>query len=311
MNALLETHLLSKSYDKRTVLRDISLSIEGGSLVALLGHNGAGKTTLMKLLLGLTRPDSGHISLLGSDPQSTQGKQARRQLGYLPENLAFPQGMSGRELLTFYARLKGADSTEIPILLESVGLTEAVDRRVATYSKGMRQRLGLAQALIGKPRLLLLDEPTNGLDPPLRRHFYETVTALTQKGAGAVLSSHVLSEIEARADLIAILRAGELVAFGPLDELRARSGLPLRLRLRVKPDEVGAVVEAMGRDYDLRNVEGGFLDFACSSSDKMTVVRHVAGLNGAVRDVDILAPPLEDLYTHFVGSKPFGEDMTP
>jgi Cu-processing system permease protein len=160
-------------------------------------------------------------------------------VGYLPENVSFQAGMTGRELLRFYAGLKRAEAAQCDELLGQVQLAEAAERRLRTYSKGMRQRLGLAQALLGRPRLLLLDEPTNGLDPPLRRQFYDVVQALTRKGATALVSSHVLTEIEARADLIAILRDGELAAFGPLADLREASRLPFRLRLKVRPDTIG------------------------------------------------------------------------
>jgi Cu-processing system ATP-binding protein len=301
MAELFETHRLDKAYGKKPVLKELSLSVGEGHCVALLGHNGAGKTTLMKLLLGLTAPTAGHVRLFGRDPRGKHGEELRRAVGYLPENVSFQAGMTGRELLRFYAGLKRAEAGQCDELLAEVRLAEAADRRLRTYSKGMRQRLGLAQALLGRPRLLLLDEPTNGLDPPLRRQFYDVVQSLTRKGATALVSSHVLTEIEARADLIAILRDGELAAFGPLGDLREASRLPFRLRLKVKPDTIGGVAEAIGRDFTLDRMEDGIADFVCDSRDKMAIVRRLAKLNGEVRDIDILPPGLEEIYAHYVG----------
>ena len=156
MNATVSVNGVGKSYGAVKALRDVSFALSPGRLSALVGHNGAGKTTLIKLMLGLIHPDHGEIRVLGQDPAAGEFS-ARRQLGYLPENVAFNAALTGRETLAFYARLKQlAPSTAWP-LLDRVGLSDAADRRVGTYSKGMRQRLGLAQALLGRPRVLLLD----------------------------------------------------------------------------------------------------------------------------------------------------------
>lgn len=303
MSNVFETHGLTKRYGTKAVLRDVGVSVGAGHCVALLGHNGAGKTTLLKILLGLTAPSEGHVSLLGRDPRGRDADEVRRAVGYLPESVTFPPGMSGRELMRFYARLKRVDLAQCDTLLDKVDLAAAARNRVKTYSKGMRQRLGLAQALLGHPRLLFLDEPTNGLDPPLRRQFYDIIRSLTGAGSTAVVSSHMLTEIEARADLIAILCDGALAAFGTLDELRTSSHLPYRLRLQVQVDSVGAIAEAIGRDFALDHVDGGVMDFVCPMPDKMAIVRRVAALNGVVRDVDILPPRLEDIYAHFVDER--------
>lgn len=301
MSELFALERVGKRYGRKAVLRDVTLAAGGGHCIAVLGHNGAGKTTLMKLLLGLTAPSAGRVSLLGRNPRGRGGGDVRLGVGYLPENIALPSGMTGRELMGFYAGLKKAGSAQCDDLLERVGLAGAARQRVRTYSKGMRQRLGLAQALLGQPRLLFLDEPTNGLDPPLRRQFYDAIRALTGAGATAVVSSHVLSEIESRADLIVILRDGELVAFGPLDELRSASRLPFRLRLTVRPDATGEIAQSMGGHYRLDKIEAGVMDFVCDGQDKMTILRRVAALNGVIQDVDIVAPRLDEIYAHFVG----------
>ena len=229
-----------KNYRAVRALRDVSFDLVPGRLSALVGHNGAGKTTLIKLMLGLIRPDRGSIRVLDEDPAAGEFS-ARRQLGYLPENVAFNAALTGRETLSFYARLKHIKPSKAWAFLDRVGLTDAADRRVGTYSKGMRQRLGLAQALLGRPRVLLLDEPTTGLDPALRQTFYEILNELRDDGATVLISSHALNELEDRAEHVLIMNRGLLVAQGTLAELRSISQLPIRVSLDFAP---GASVPA-------------------------------------------------------------------
>ena len=155
MTGTVEIRDVVKRFGKVEAVRDVSFSLPEGETVALVGHNGAGKTTLMKLMLGLIRPTNGSITVLGDDPSAGQF-EGRRRLGYLPENVSFNAALTGHETLAFYARLKREPAKSVAGLLDRVGLTHAADRRVGTYSKGMRQRLGLAQALLGEPRVLLL-----------------------------------------------------------------------------------------------------------------------------------------------------------
>lgn len=180
-SSVISLQAVNKQYGNETVVCDVNLNIQPGECVVLVGHNGAGKTTLMKLMLGLTRPTSGTVEVLGGNPAFSTAVAQHKTLGYLPESVAFYEAMTGREVLAFYARLKGASDAECEKLLQLVGLGDAAKRRVGTYSKGMRQRLGLAQAMLGDPQLLFLDEPTTGLDPSLRRHFYELIDALHRK----------------------------------------------------------------------------------------------------------------------------------
>ena len=288
---------VSKSFGVHEVLKGVSFSIDPGERVALIGHNGAGKTTLIRAILGLTTIEAGQIEIEGNRPGSAG---ARRIAAYLPETAAFHRLLTGREQLRALARVKGEPVSAADTLLARVGLARDGNRRIGTYSKGMRQRLGLAQALLGTPKLLFLDEPTNGLDPPLRRQFYDVVGRITAAGATAIISSHVLTEIEARADLIAILRHGRLVAFGSLDDLRLQSGLPFRLRMAVRSDAVGRVAETLGHEYALIRRDDDTVEFACATADKMRIIKQVATFNGMVRDVDVLPPRLDDVYEYFV-----------
>ena len=206
MNAV-EIQGVSQRYGSMTVLHDLSLNLGEGEVLGLFSHNGAGKTTSMKLILGLLAPSEGQVKVLGRAPNDPQ---VRRQLGYLPENVTFYPQLSGRETLRHFARLKGAALGQVDELLEQVGLAHAADRRVKTYSRGMRQRLGLAQALLGEPRLLLLDEPTVGLDPIATQDLYQLIDRLRQRGTSIILCSHVLPGVEAHINRAAILAKGRL-----------------------------------------------------------------------------------------------------
>ncbi|MCA1770503.1 MAG: ABC transporter ATP-binding protein [Halomonas sp.] len=161
---VIEMNSVGKRFGKLTALDEVSLTLGEGEVLGMMGHNGAGKSTSMKLILGLIRPTSGELKVFGHDPGGTAANDLRLRLGYLPENVQFYEQLSGFEVLDYFARLKRIGSGVVKPLLERVGLGHAMHRRVKTYSKGMRQRLGLAQALIGEPRLMLLDEPTVGLD---------------------------------------------------------------------------------------------------------------------------------------------------
>ncbi len=297
-------HGLSKHYGRSAAIEHVDLTLAPGSTLALIGHNGAGKTTLMKLILGLIRPSAGSLSVLGVEP-ATAPLEHRRHIGFLPENVAFHDELSGAQTLRFYARLKGARPAQGDALLERVGLAFAADRRVKTYSKGMRQRLGLAQALLGEPRLMLLDEPTTGLDPASRVEFFRIMRELSDRGATVIISSHILTELEARTDLVAIMNRGSLAAFGPLEALRRRADLPARFTIAA-PQGAGPVLAALnGLALRHRLAEDGrSLEVQCRVDDKMDVLRRLAGLGAAVANLDISHPGLDDIYRHFSPEPP-------
>jgi len=287
-----------KAYDGKTVLDDISIQIPAGDIVALVGHNGAGKTTMMKLLLGLIRPSQGRVLVLGTDPAGPDGAGAKRKLGFLPETVAFQQAMTGREILNFFARLKRAPLACNTNLLQQVGLADAADRRVKTYSKGMRQRLGLAQALLGSPKVLLLDEPTTGLDPALRQQFYSLLSELKGQGVTVLLSSHALSELESRIDKVAIMNAGRLMACGTLTDLRIAAHAPVRIRVRTRNGRAAEVADQLA-GADIKQVNGQAIEFRCPAEDKMALVRRISELGIDIEDMEIDMPGLDQLYAHY------------
>ncbi|MEM9635085.1 MAG: ABC transporter ATP-binding protein [Pseudomonadota bacterium] len=291
-NSTLAVQSVSKHFSSHTAVDQVSFTLEPGERVALLGHNGAGKTTLFKMILGFLKRDGGDISVLNAAPGSNA---ARSATAYLPESVAFPAALTGEEVLKFYARLKGQKPAVATPLLERVGLAEAARRRVGTYSKGMRQRLGLAQALIGNPRLVLLDEPTTGLDPISRQNVYELIGEIAERGATVLLSSHALTELEARTDRILIMSKGKLVADDILSELRAQAGLPIKLKVWTKPDAVREVAEQLGAG----RMNGRSVELDCDIEEKVKALSAISALGNLVEDVDVHAPSLDDVYRHF------------
>lgn len=299
-NRVITLQSVNKQYGSETVVNNVNLEVQSGECIVLAGHNGAGKTTLMKLMLGLTRPTSGTVDVLGGNPSITAAVEHRKALGYLPESVAFYDAMTGREVLAFYAALKGAANIENENLLELVGLKDAANRRVNTYSKGMRQRLGLAQAMLGNPQLLFLDEPTTGLDPQLRQYFYELIDGLHQQGVTSIISSHALNEVEARASRFVIMKAGAIVASGTLDELYKQAALPVRIQLKVTPGEASSVAERLGSGVTIAKVNSQSISLSCFNEDKMSLIRHISTLGEVVDDLQISPPRLDEVYSHFM-----------
>jgi Cu-processing system ATP-binding protein len=297
---VIELQNVSKHYRQLHAIDSLSLTINKGESLALIGHNGAGKTTLLKLILGLTRPDTGSIRINGQAPSQTSGS---RTIAFLPEIVSFPGSMTGQELIKFYARLKNRPESECNKLLELVGLTDAASRKVGTYSKGMRQRLGLAQALLGEPELILLDEPTSGLDPSLRKKFYNIIEDCKSRGTTILISSHALSEIETRIDRIAILRRGRLVIHGTLDELRAAAELPVHIRVSTLTGQTSIVSDSLEAKTTFRKFNDHCIEFDCHQDEKLQVLQSLSRIPSGITDIEILPPRLDDLYIHFAGEE--------
>lgn len=292
MTSTLTISELTKRFGEVAALTGVSLTVAPGERVALLGHNGAGKSTLMKIILGLIPATSGAVTVCDAPPGSAA---ARSAIAYLPENVAFHPALTGEEQLRHYLTLRGESPRLAAGLLEKVGLAHAARRRIGTYSKGMRQRVGLAQALIGHPRLLVLDEPTSGLDPVSRREFYALLDDLAAQGASILLSSHALTEVEARTDRIVILSKGRMVAEGSLPDLRRRADLPVMLHVTARNGYAPVIAQALPGAI----LVDGALHLTCPQSDKLATLGRIAGLGDKVADLDVLPPSLEDLYSHF------------
>src|SRR5689334_21422834 len=269
---------LHKRFGAVHALNGVDLEVGEGELVGLLGPNGAGKSTLVKIAVGLVRPSAGEVRVAGARAGS---RAARRTLGYLAELFRFPGWYTADEVLQLHQRLAGSKggAAERRRLLELVALDEAANRRVDGMSKGLQQRLGVAQALVGEPRILLLDEPTSALDPVGRRSVRLLMVELQSRGVSVLLNSHLLSEIELVCDRVAILLAGEVVSAGTPAELSRPRGVEL------ETDEGTRLIEGVVRDDVPRLVE-----------EAVRAGRRVYG-------VRVLTSTLEETYLEAVGGE--------
>jgi ABC-2 type transport system ATP-binding protein len=269
---------LQKRYGSVHALRGVDLAVGEGELVGLLGPNGAGKSTLVKIAVGLVRPTRGDAHVAGARAGS---RAARSELGYLAELFRFPGWYTADEVLELHQRLAGSrgGQEERRRLLELVALSDARDRRVDGMSKGMAQRLGIAQALVGEPRLLLLDEPTSALDPVGRRTVRLLLEELRGRGVSVLLNSHLLSEVELVCDRVAILLAGEVVAAGTPHELSRPRGV------------------------ELETDEGTRLVAGAAREDVPRLVERAVAEGRRVYGVRVLTSTLEDVYLEAVGGE--------
>ena len=258
MNYAIETEGLTKVFRKGwskkefRAVDNISLRVERGAIFGLLGPNGAGKTTFVKMLLSCAHPTSGLARVFGQD---TRVRWARQPVGYLPENHRFPTYMTGRGMLDFYGALSGMDGAtrkrRIPELLDLVGLDRWGATRLGKYSKGMLQRVGLAQALMHEPMLLVLDEPSDGVDPVGRRQIRDILQALEQKGVTIFLNSHLLVEVELFCRDVAIIHQGKVALEGKVQDLTAGSGY--KVEAEGVPEKLATEVRTRARSFSQTN----------------------------------------------------------
>ena len=294
---IVEARGATKDFGTVQAVKGVDLSIAPGELFGLIGHNGAGKSTLFKMMLGLIPITSGEILLDGEKVNGPRFRETRRKIGYLPENVVLYDNLTGIETLYFFADLKAVPRKDCPALLEKVGLSHAASRRVREYSKGMRQRLGFAQALLGTPRLLFLDEPTTGLDPGAIRDFYRILRELKGEGVTMVLTSHILAEIQERVDRLAIMEDGRIRATGTVQELREGMNLPLTLEIAGGAglrEQVGRVLEGLA----IESIEetGNTLHIRLPRDAKMPALTRLATLGDTMRDLHVREPSLEDVF---------------
>jgi ABC-2 type transport system ATP-binding protein len=249
------THQLTKDYGEARVVDNLDLKLKAGEIFGLLGPNGAGKTTTILMLLGLVEPTAGSIEVLGLDP-SRHPLTVKRRVGYLPDAVGFYDGMTGWENLSFTAQLNRLDNGgRIDELLDEVGLAEARDQKAGTYSRGMKQRLGIADALLKDPDILILDEPTTAIDPEGVAEILTMIRRLAdERGVTVLLSSHLLHQVQAVCDRVAIFVRGKVVAQGAPSELASRGGGPEEVEFNT-PSTDDKVRSALGQASFVKKLE--------------------------------------------------------
>ena len=289
MTSAIATRGLSKRYGRVRALEDLSLDVAEGEVFGFLGPNGAGKTTTIRLLLGLLRPSAGSASILGT-PLGIRAVRVRGDVGYLPGELALWPSFTGAETLDFLARLGGRAAAERGTLLERLGLTGAeLERPVRTYSDGMKQKLGIVQALQCRPRLAFLDEPTKGLDPLVQQAFYGLIADARELGTTVFFSSHVLPEVQRVCDRVGILRAGSLASVGSVEDMRRAQ------RRRVVATFTGPVdAAALAAFGEVVRREDAEIELRVEQEQLAALVTRLGML--PLADVQIEAASLEDVF---------------
>ena len=295
----IETRGLRKVYGDKVAVRNLSLTVPRGEIFGFLGPNGAGKSTSIRMLLGLARPTSGEARVLGRPAGDVE---IRRRVGFLPEDFRFYEWLTANELLYLHGRLCGMSSTElrrrVPELVDLVGLTPHCEKRLENFSKGMLQRIGLAQALIHQPDLIFLDEPTSGLDPMGRRLVRDIIRAQRQRGATVFLNSHLLSEIEVTCDQVVFIREGEVVTRRDLrtageEQIRVvvrGRNLPDRIAERIAPLATSAVIEE------------GRLTFTAPSQESLPeILRSLVASGADIYEFTPRRTSLEELFVSVMG----------
>lgn len=294
---MLELFEISKNFEATQALSSVSLKTVEGEMLGLVGPNGSGKSTLLKIMLGLVRPSSGKILYDGEELTGNGWQAMRERLGYMPESVSFYDNLTGRETLELFTRVKGGSRAHTGELLKKTGLEEHSDRKVGGYSKGMRQRLNLAQALSNDPDILILDEPSSGLDPVGTRELYDILDDVrSRKKLTVILSSHILAEIEDRIDRVAVMKAGELKALGSLEQLYSGFNLPLRVFITVK--ERDPSIETLLQDKGALDItfKNGLISASIQRRDKLKLLSDLMKRSGSFIDISVREPNLEEVF---------------
>ncbi|QSG05162.1 ABC-type multidrug transport system, ATPase component [Halapricum desulfuricans] len=287
--------------DAVLALDDLDLTVREGEVFGFLGPNGAGKSTTINVLLDFIEPTAGHAEVLGHDVRS-ESKAIRARTGVLPEGFEVFERLTAREHLEWMADTKGV-SVDADAVLETVGIAEAADRAAGDFSKGMTQRLALGMALVGDPDLLILDEPSSGLDPTGMREMRELVREQAASGTTVFFSSHILSEVEAVCDRVAILNEGELMIEDTIENLRDANGGTASIQLDVASVPEGLDLQSIDGVRDVTVRDGEITAVCSSAARKVDVVRHVDERT-AVTDIVSEDTSLEELFQRYTGQNP-------
>jgi ABC-2 type transport system ATP-binding protein len=298
-NYAVRTQNLRKVFGGKVAVRDLTLAVPRGEIFGFLGPNGAGKSTSIKMLLGLAKPTGGEAFVLGAPSGDVE---VRRRIGFLPENFRFYEWLTPAELLRLHGRLCGVSdsklSERVPALIELVGLTPHIDKRLQNFSKGMLQRIGLAQALIHEPEIIFLDEPTSGLDPLGRRTVRDIIRAQRDRGATVFLNSHLLSEIEITCDQVVFIREGEVVTSR---DMRTQQEEAVRLEVRARKLSPECV-RGLTRWSDSVDVDEERLTMTAQSRESLPeILKYLVGTGAEVYQFTPQRLSLEELFMGIMG----------
>jgi ABC-2 type transport system ATP-binding protein len=300
---VLSASRLTKSFGKRVAVADVSFEVLAGEVFGFLGPNGAGKTTTIRMLVGLARPDSGSVRIRGLDLHD-DFQEAMSHVGCIVESPDLYKYLTGRENLLHFSRMLPEEAAgRIPEISRLVSLEERLDDRVSTYSLGMRQRLGIAQALLGNPDLLILDEPANGLDPAGIREIRRLVRSLaSERGIGVFVSSHLLAEVEQMCDRVAIIHRGRTLATGPVRELLDRPGGAHRFT--VSPADLAArVLRQLAGESSVVAEDGDSVSATLSRDEVPAAVRALDAAGVEVYGIERPASTLEEVFLEVTGGE--------
>ncbi len=303
MSAVIEALGLSKRYGPVVAVDDLNLTIDGGEVFGMLGPNGSGKTTTILMLLGLTEPTAGKARVLGHDPVR-KPLEVKRRVGFLPDSVGFYDELTARENLRYTARLNGLSGPEaerqIDMVLSKMGLREVGDNQVGTYSRGMRQRLGLAEVLLKAPQVAVLDEPTMGLDPEAANDFLDLIRALKADGITVMLASHLLHQVQAVCDRVGLFHQGRMVLEGTVEALSQRVlGGAYRIRVEAAGEGLDhALAQIPGVVRVARDDQRGYL-LEAQSDCRAEVARRIVGGGGDVLALSLERLGLDEVYTRY------------
>ena len=303
---VIQTEGLTKRYGDLVAVDHVDLSIHEGEVFGVLGPNGSGKTTTILMLLGLTDPTAGSARVLGFDPVR-QPLKVKAHVGYLPDQVGFYDELTARENLSYIAKLNGIPRREahkrIEEALERMGLAEVADHRVGTYSRGMKQRLGLAELLLKEPRVIILDEPTLGLDPEAAREFLHTIRDLKEEGITVLLSSHLLHQVQAVCDRVGLFHRGRMVLEGTVPELARRVlGGAYRIRLEVADPAAKDLTETLQRIPGVvgaRRVDGNVYELEAGEDVRPEVARAAIEAGAGLLSLEREEPSLDEIYARY------------
>jgi len=303
-NLVLETKGLTKHYGDFVAVDDLNLSVKKGEVFGLLGPNGAGKTTTILMLLGLTESTKGKVSVLGFDP-ARQPLSVKARVGYMPDEVGFYDDLSARENLVYIAKLNGISRDQIKQrveeAIERVHLTDVIDHRTGTFSRGMRQRLGLADVLIKNPQLIIMDEPTQGLDPELAHEFLDMIHNLKEEGTTILLSSHLLHQVQVICDRVGLFSKGRMVIQGTVPEL-ARKVLGGAYRIQLEAEGPSAqLIKALKSLSDVNKVNriNGAFEIEARDDVRADAANAVIKAGGRLKGLNVESQSLDDIYTHY------------